>query len=278
MVSPSDWAKILGQKTQNEVAEPSPDGKGLINYEDGYIDAVGTGTAPKKYYGKSQARIIALRAGQADAYRNLLEIVKDVQIDSQTTLKDFLTDSNATNTLVSRLVKGAKVIQQTYLTDGTAEVIVRMALGASFNKIILTKVMADDKKEDTALPSMVLAKPAMDQDEIYIGLIVDACELAEAKPALSPKILDENGKEVYGTLVANKDDAIRQGISGYAKNIEVAQTNPRVTDRPLIIKGSRTEGTANSDIVISNENANRLRTIKENLTFMQKCRVMIILH
>lgn len=278
-VNASDWTKIVEQKTKDQVAEASPDGKGLINYEDGYIDTIGIGAPPEKYYGKPQARPMALQAAQVDAYRNLLEIVKGVQIDSQTIVKDFVMDSDVIKASVSGLVKGAKVVKKTYLSDGTVEVTVRMGLGASFNKVILTKAIADDKKDDKAIASpKVPVKPAKDPDQVFTGLVIDARELTEARPAMSPKILDENGKEVYGTLIVNKGYAIQQGISGYAKNLEVAQANPRVTDRPIIVKGLRTEGAGNSDIVISNDDAKQLRAIKENLTFMQKCRVMIVLH
>ena len=79
-VGMSDWSKIVESKVTDQIGD-----KGLVNYEEGYIEAVGTGAPPQQYYGKPQARPMALRAAQVDAYRNLLETVQGVQIDSQTT-------------------------------------------------------------------------------------------------------------------------------------------------------------------------------------------------
>jgi hypothetical protein len=94
---------------------------------------------------------------------------------------------------------------------------------------------------------------------------------------MSPKVFDEKGKEVYGTLVVNKEYAIQQGISGYARDLSAAQGNPRVTNNPLTVKALSAEGAGKSDLKISGDDAQKLRAVKENVAFMQKCRVMIVL-
>ncbi len=264
------WNKIIEAK----VAETTPDGKGLINYEEGYIEAVGIGAPPEKYYGKPQARPMALRAAQVDAYRNLLEVTKGVQIDSQTTVKDFVTESDVIQASVSGLVKNAKVTNREYMSDGTVEVTVRMSMSGTFVRTILPKAITDDKKTDPPPPPM-RPKPGK-SDDIFTGLVIDARGLG-ARPAMSPKVFDENGKEVYGTLVVNKEYAIQQGISGYARDLSAAQGNPRVTNNPLTVKALSAEGAGKSDLKISGDDAQKLRAVKENVAFMQKCRVMIVL-
>ena len=94
---------------------------------------------------------------------------------------------------------------------------------------------------------------------------------------MSPKILDETGKEVYGTMNVDREYAIQQGMSGYARDLTAAQSNPRVTNNPLSVKGTKTEGAGRSDIVISNADAEQIRTNAENLSYLKKCRVMIVL-
>jgi hypothetical protein len=93
---------------------------------------------------------------------------------------------------------------------------------------------------------------------------------------MSPKVQDENGQEVYGSAFVSREYAVQQGMSGYAKNVDAARTNQRVTDNPLLLKGLRVEGAGQSDIVISNADASMLRSASENLSFMKKCRVMIV--
>ena len=99
----------------------------------------------------------------------------------------------------------------------------------------------------------------------------------QGRPAISPKIFDENGAEVYGTLLVKKDYAMQQGISGYARDLTAAQSNPRVTENPLTVKAISAEGASKTEFIISNEDAKQIRAAKDNLTFLQKCRVMIVL-
>lgn len=270
-VGMKDWTKIIESKVTNQVGD-----KGLVNYEDGYIEAVGTGAPPEQYYGKPQARPMALRAAQVDAYRNLLEVVQGVQIDSKTTVKDFAVESDVINTAISGMVKGAQISKKEYLSDGTVEVTVRMPLNGLI-KAVIPQAMADDKKADMKdhKPAPFSTKPAP-KDEVYTGLVIDGRGL-QARPAMSPKIFDETGAEVYGTLIVKKDYAVSQGICGYARDLNAAQANARVTANPLTVKAVSAQGAGMSEFVISNDDANKIRAAKENLTFLQKCRVMVVL-
>ena len=270
-VGVTDWTKIIESKVTDQIGD-----KGLVNYQDGYIESVGTGAPPEQYYGKPQARPMALRAAQVDAYRNLLETVQGVQIDSKTTVKDFVVESDTISTAINGMVKGAQIVKKEYLSDGTVEVTVRMPL-SGVAKAIIPQTIADDKKEDMKdhKPAPFSKKPAP-KDEVYTGLVIDGRGL-QARPAMSPKIFDENGAEVYGTLIVKKDYAVSQGICGYARDLTAAQSNVRVTSNPLTVKAVSAQGAGMSEFVISNDDANKIRSAKENLTFLQKCRVMVVL-
>jgi len=124
-------------------------------------------------------------------------------------------------------------------------------------------------------PAPFSKKPAP-QDEVYTGLVIDARGL-QGRPAMSPKVFDENGAEVYGTLIVKKDYAVQQGICGYARDLTAAQSNSRVTNNPFTVKAVRAQGAGMSELIIGNEDANKIRSAKDNLTFLQKCRVMIVL-
>jgi len=270
-VGMTDWTKIIDSKVTDKIGD-----KGLVNFEDGYIEAVGTGAPPEQYYGKPQARPMALRAAQVDAYRNLLETVQGVQIDSKTTIRDFVTESDVINTAISGMVKGAQVIKKEYLSDGTVEVTVRMPL-SGVAKAVLPQAIKDDKKEDIKehKPVPFSKKPAP-PDEVYTGLVIDGRGLS-GRPAMSPKIFDEKGAEVYGTLIVKKDYAVQQGICGYARDLNAAQSNARVTNNPMTVKAVRAQGAGMSEFVISMDDANKIRAAKNNLTFLEKCRVMVVL-
>lgn len=270
-VSLKDWTKILESKVAEQIGD-----KGIVNYEDQYIEVVSIGAPPEKYYGKPQARPLCLRASKVVAMRDILEIVNGVRIDSETMVKDYVVESDTIKAAVSGVVKNVtQVGEASYMSDGTCEVKYRMSMKGPFMSAIIPKAMADDKKTDMP-PPKVKAIPTPAGGEIFTGLVVDARGLG-ARPAMSPKVFDENGKEVYGSLVVSKEYAVQQGISGYARDLTAAQGNPRVTANPVTVKGLSAEGAGKSDIKISNDDAYKLRAAKENLTFMQKCRVMIVL-
>jgi len=270
-VSLKDWTKILDSKVAEQIGD-----KGIVNYEDQYIEVVSVGAPPERYYGKPQARPLCLRASKVIAMRDILEIIDGVRIDSETMVRDYVVESDTIKAAVSGVVKNVtQVGEPIYMADGTCEVKYRMSMKGPFMSAIIPKAIADDKTTDEP-PPKVKVKPTPAGGEIFTGMVVDARGLS-ARPAMSPKIFDENGKEVYGSLVVSKEYAVQQGISGYARDLAAAQSNPRVTANPITVKGISAEGPGKSDIKISNDDATKLRMTKENLTFMQRCRVMIVL-
>jgi len=251
-------------------------GSGSINWSKGLVVAKGIGAPPQQYYGKPQARPTALRAARLDAMRNILEAIQGVRIDSTTTVRNFATESDIITSKVEGMVQGAKVVKQEYLSDGTVEVMVEMSLYGGFSQLVLP---AEIKQVETIKP--VLPEPRQESETppvssaVYTGLVVDARGL-NARPAMAPKIMDESGQEVYGSAYVSREFAVQQGMSGYAKEIDAARQNPRVTANPLMVKGLKTDGPGGADVVISNADAAKLRSASENLSFLKKCRVMIV--
>jgi len=264
-ISASEWTEKIGQ--------------GAVNWSAGYIEALGIGAPADKSIGKANARPMALRAAKVDAYRNLLEITKGVRVDSTTTIKDFTVESDVINTQVDGLVKGAVVVNQEYMSDGTVEVRVRMPLYGNLSQIIIPASIEKRKDlrppEAPASPAPVAAAPAA-PPMAYTGLVVDARGI-QARPAMSPRIFDEDGKEVYGSANVDREYAVQQGMSGYARDLTAAQSNQRVTNSPVTVKALKTSGAGKADLIISNADAQQIRASAENASFMKQCRVMIVL-
>jgi len=262
--------------------------KGMVNWTEGTMEAIGIGAPPERYIGKPQARPNALRAAQVDAYRNLLEVINGVRVDSTTVVRDFTTESDVINTQVQGMVKGAKVIKQEYMSDGTVEVTVRMPIAGNFAAVIIPRIM--EKKQvqpppagpaapapaTTPAPATAPATAPAPGGEVFTGLVVDARGI-QARPAMSPRIIDENGREIYGSMNVEREYAVQQGMSGYARDLTAAQSNARVTNNPLSVKGLKTEGVGRSDIVIAKADAEKILAAGDNLSFLKKCRVMIVL-
>jgi hypothetical protein len=110
---------------------------------------------------------------------------------------------------------------------------------------------------------------------VYTGVIFDAQTLTFT-PSASVKILDEDGREVYGSAYVAKDWADKHGIVSYAKTLEQAKTNQRVAGNPLVIKAVRVTGANNKDLVISNDDARRVRDLAKHLNFLDAAKVVIV--
>ena len=250
--------------------------KGSINWSTGKVIAVGIGAPPSKPANMAQARAMARRAAVTVARRNLLEITEGVQVDSMTLAKDFIVQSDIIRTSVQGVVRNAQVIDTAYMSDGSVEVTMVMSMTGEFANVILPQPPAG--VQGTGASAVPTPPPSSEitPSEVFTGLVIDVRGLG-ARPAMSPKVVDESGKEIYGSAMVNREFAVRQGMAGYAKDVSAAQANLRVTDNPVTIKGARVSGPGKSDIVISNSDARRLLSAAENLSFLQKCRVMVVL-
>ncbi len=87
------------------------------------ITVKGTG-APPANMAAGQAKLMCKRAAVADGYRMLAEVIMGVKVDSQTTVKNFVTESDVINTKVQGFIKGATISDEKYLADGTCQVTV----------------------------------------------------------------------------------------------------------------------------------------------------------
>ncbi len=258
-------AQLVG--TVSDVVNPAGS-TGKVDWTTGVITAVGIGAPPANPVNAAQARAMAERAAQVVAYRNLLEAVKGVQVDSNTTVENFVVTSDVVKTQVSGIIQGATVMDKKYMSDGSVEVTVGMKLTGALADALLPK--------GAGTPQMPAgAAPAANPGQIYTGLIVDARGLG-VRPAMSPKILSEDGREVYGSARVNRDWAVREGMVGYLKDPSSAQTNPRVTDKPLLVKAVKVSGDGRVDMVISNADAAALQNVTQNLSMLEKCRVIVL--
>jgi len=265
LMGSSAFAQLVG--TVKDV-ETSVGSSGKIDWSTGVITAVGIGAPPAQPANAAQARAMAERAAQVVAYRNLLEAVKGVRIDSTTTVENFMVTSDVIRTQVSGFVQGAMVMDKKYMSDGSVEVTVGMKLTGALADSLLPKT-------PPAAPATGIVATPSAAGQTFTGLIVDARGLG-VRPAMAPKVLNEDGKEVYGSAWINRDWAVREGMAGYLKDPLQAQQNPRVTDKPLLVKAIKASGDARVDVVISNADAAMLQGAAQNLSFLEKCKVIIL--
>jgi hypothetical protein len=93
-----------------------------------YIRSTGSGLPPENVTDAEQARLLAERAAEIDAKRNLIEKVYGVQIDSSTYVRDYVTRHDEINTRLNAFLQGAKRVDTRYLESGAVEVDVEAPL------------------------------------------------------------------------------------------------------------------------------------------------------
>lgn len=255
---------VQGQQWGKKSGHP---GEGELDWTTGVLTATGIGVINPKAINVAQARAGCIMAATRYAQRNLLEMIQGVNIDSETTVENFITTSDIIRTNVQGVLRGAYPVgEPVYKADGSCEVTYAIKIsGPLANAILPPTGFGGNQQEIPQGPQ-----------KVYSGLIIDALGLG-AVPAMSPKILDPDGNEVYGASFISRDYAVEQGVVGYAKNVEQARQNDRVGSSPLIIKGIKVSGSKGADIVISKEDAAKLQDPKIDFGFLKECRVIIVL-
>jgi len=228
------------------------------------------GAPPLNPINSAHARALAKRAAINRAHGSLLEVIKGIQIDSRSLLKDLMNQNHDLTVQLQTLLKKSQVVDISYLREASVEATVAIKLTGSLTDLLLPKNIR--KINLVQQPHA----PNQGHEKAYTGLLVD-CRGFLVKPVMAPLILDENGKEVYGSASGSREYAVNPGMARYTRDMTGAKTNPRVAKRPLIVKGIRTAKKGPFDIIISNADAAKIRGTASNLSFLQKCRVIIVM-
>lgn len=236
-------------------------------WEDGVITAEGAGTPPMGTYG-SKANIMARRAAIVDAQRNLAEQVSGVQVDAETTVENFVISSDIVKTKVSALIKGAVIVEEQAMPDGSYRVVMSMPLYGTQGLASAVMPAVRPNTPPTPPPPVISATITAEittqvqaRGVGYTGVIVDAGGMG-LKPSFSPVIYDTNGRAIYGVSNINYDQAISQGMVGYSASVSAAQSLARVGGSPLVVKAVQVRGGNNStnpvNVVVSVEDGDRI--------------------
>ncbi len=264
-------AQTIEQKGKNPTTPSSAQnysyvqdvGTGQVDWTNRVIKCTGIGGVNPDVPPSVQ-RAGAIRAAKLDALRNILETIKGINIDAETTVENAITTSDVIHTKIQGIAKNFQVKDIRYMSDGSIEVDVAMALTGDFSDVLLPSEMGN-------MPPMTTPQAG----GTYTGLIVDARGF-KAQPAMAPKIITPDKNEVYGTGYVSREYAVDMGIAGYAKNLIQAKSDERVAPNPLIVKAIGVGGKNKTDIVISPQDAMLIQGYAQNLSFLQKCKVIII--
>jgi hypothetical protein len=258
---------------------------GQVNWTEGVVQATGLG-APPANMAPGQARAMAERAAYTVAVRNLLEMVKGVRVDSATLVENYIVKNDIIRTQVSGFVRGAQIIKKDVQPDGGVEVTVQVPLFGG-GESLLSAFLAEKGITSKELP------PESPTDEGTTGLVIDARGLG-VKPAVFPAVVDDKGVAVYGPETVDKAAAEKAGLVEYrtlpkGANISslfgddvyvIRPVNipppPREGRRPLKIKGMDKAGSLKANVMISSEDAQKIRGDGQMKGALGRSKVVIV--
>ena len=247
--------------------------RGTINYSDRTIQATGIGYIPDNMINAATARRSAARIAKVDAMRNLVEIVNGITVDSETTMGDAMFD-DVIKTKVRGLIRGAvQVGDVKYLSDQSMEVTYEVPMSGISD--VLTPSTGFLQPTATGLAPITSTVDGPTTSAVT-GLIIDVRGLG-LRPAMSPRVLDQNGGVVYGPGNYTREYAIKNGVVGYAKGLDKASADDRVKGNPLVIKGVSTSGANKADIVIANADVMKIQSANSAHGVLRDCRVLFVL-
>jgi hypothetical protein len=239
-------------------------GHGQVNWTERTITATGSGAPDLKAPNVAVARLGAERVAKMDALRNILETLKGVQLNSEVTVENEMVTNSKMRSKIQGVVRRFKVLKTKYYSDGGVDLIVQMSLDGPLGKTLIQ----DAGKKADSVPAKGEAKNT--------GLVIDARGF-KAKPALSPKVLDEKGEVVYSSEYLGEEALDTLGVVGYFKDIDSAKKNKRVGANPLVIKAKGLSKDSKTDLVISNQEASNFKSADANVKYLVDGKVIIVI-
>jgi len=244
-------------------------GKGKIDWSNGIVEAIGMAYPPTNPFSPSQARALTKSEAEAQARRHLFDIIGEINVDSKSTVKNHADDKNFPFPEIQGLIKRANVVDTAFLDNGIVKVIVSMSLTGPFARLLLPKNIL-------TIDTIRQPQEGNKKEDGYTGLVVD-CRGLPLKPAMVPVILDEDGQAIYASAYVSREHAVRIGVVAYARDLASALKHPRVGPKALIIKGIKATKTRESDVIISNADAAKVKGTPTNLNLLRECKVIIVL-
>ncbi len=287
---------------------------GRIDWENKVVYAVGDGVPPMDAVNPAQARVRAKRAAIDEAMARLLETVKEVKVDAESTTRNFINENRTVQTRVSGLIKNAVIVEQRQASDGSYQIMMSMPMigpeGLNVSliptqivriqqaRIVSRTTSADSSPPPAPLPNAasetqpVIVKPASwpapaaapaagnepaaaPKPAPYTGLIVDARGL-NPSPAAFPKLLSQAGDVLYDLTIVDPNAATERGMCDYKKSLEVARKQPRTGRNPLVVKAVATSGTNKTDLVLDDETAKRVKSAESGASFLRNAQVVVV--
>jgi len=261
-------------------------GRGRINYEAGVVKAIGLGALAPPTLTKSRSQDIldAREAALNDALRSLGMAAARVRVTADTRVANYLLKSDDIRVRVEALLRSAEVIEEKVLpTSAVYRVVVQTRLtGPNSLLEAITPPAEEARPTPVATPA---PEPTPDPNAPgmpapagaeYTSLLVD-CRGLNITACMSPKLYEEDGTEVYGTMKISADYVIETGIVSFPRSMSEAHRTAGVGSNPLIVRAHYVRDQNRFCPVISDRDAERVRAANADSHFFERTAVLFLL-
>ena len=128
-------AILLATGAAGVTAEPKATYVEGVDWTNKVITVTGEGIAPPDVTIYTQAKGMARKAASADAYRKVSEFINGVRVEGETTVENMLTTKDVVKMRVAATIKGAKIVDETFLSDGGYRVVMQVPLFGVSNSL-----------------------------------------------------------------------------------------------------------------------------------------------
>ena len=259
----------------------------ITDWENATITVEGTGPMPANAYNAVQARMMARRVAIVDAYRQLAEQIKGVNVDATTTVENMMVTSDRVTTHVNALIQGARIVDEKVIAGGGYSVKMQLSIFGAGNSLASAVFDRPAVREDFPVPAVpeISTQPIIRADGQssaaaspsglaiggFTGLIVD-CRGLGLKPVMSPVIKNAAGTAIYGYKNLDYDGVVKNGMAGYTHDINKAG---RAGSNPLVVKAVSLDN-HNGNPVLSIADANRVLIENGATGFLNEAKVVFV--
>lgn len=244
-----DW--LSGKITVSHQIPLVTDDRGNpVDYETGDIISI------------SEAGNLAYKRAREGALVSLMETVKQIRIDSNSTFEDLLGRDESVRQKMADFLNRKVLSRELYIDYLTRGASIELRTGD-----LITVLNYDFPEREFPLRSDI------DISTRYTSLIIDARGL-KIEPMLLPVIYNENGLEIYSKDYIEPSYAVKYNAVSYVYNEKDAIGHRKAGDKPYFCVALKS---IDGSPVIADDDSKKVFSDRKNLDSLRKCRVIFII-
>lgn len=253
----------------------SSSGDHTVNYLDRIIVITGTGASNKNHKSIAEKKLWAMTEARKNCITHAALAVSKVRISGKTVMKDGRLSGSRISLKIRAYVSGITDITEKYetLDDGSilasAKMIIHFDGDKGINNLIFKEYF-----ENTAVATFPESSRNTGDLGKATGIVFDVREFP-VEPSVYPHIYDENDVLIYGPDSVSREYAVKQGIVGYAADLN--RVRDRIGDDPVILKVKSLKPGDRSSIVVGSREKTRLIELQKNFGLLNDCRVVFLI-